>query len=85
MRRRVGTGWLVVLWVLALTSAQAAVRMALTGPELEGSGEAALGLAEAALSGREGVELLDRATVGRMLREQDLAAGGQFTAVKVSE
>ncbi len=80
MRCRVGIGWMVALSVLVLTSAQAAVRVALVGPELEGSGVAALGLAEAELSGREGVELLDRATVGRVLREQDLAAGGLVQA-----
>lgn len=69
---------LLTMPIAAQTSAP--VRVALMGPELAGSGEAALGLAEAELSGREGVELLDRATVGRVLREQDLAAGGLVQA-----
>ena len=69
--------WLLVaMSAKLLVSAQAEVRVALMGAELSETGEVALGLAEAEVSGRGDVELLDRATVGRVLREQDLMAGG---------
>ena len=62
-------------WLLA-SGAQAEVRVALVGSELSESGAAALALAEAAMSGRADLELLDRSAIDRVLREQDLLAGG---------
>ena len=69
-------------WVLAwasvslLASAQAEVRVALVGADLSAAGQAAVELAEADLSARAGLTLLDRAAIGQVLREQNLAAEG---------
>lgn len=71
-----GWRWACALTMLVVTGAQAGVRVALIGTELSGTGEAALGLAEAELSGRADLELLDRSAIGKVLREQDLLAGG---------
>ena len=62
-------------WLLA-PGAQAAIRVALLGSDLSESGAAALALAEAELSARAGLTLLDRVAIGNVLREQNLAAEG---------
>ena len=62
-------------WLLA-PGAQAAIRVAMLGSDLSESGAAALALAEAELSGRADLELLDRSAIEKVLREQDLLAGG---------
>ena len=62
-------------WLLA-PGAQAAIRVAMLGSDLSESGEAALGLAEAELSGRADLEWLDRSTISQVLREQHLAEEG---------
>lgn len=69
--------WLAcVLALVCLTTAQAAVRVALIGSGLSESGEAALGLSEATLTGQTDLELLDRSTIGKILREHNLLADG---------
>ena len=57
-------------------SAQADVRVALIGADLSAAGQAAVELAEAELSARAGLTLLDRVAIGNVLREQKLAAEG---------
>lgn len=64
---------LALLWV---AGAQAEVRVALVGADLTAAGQAAVELAEAELSARAGLTLLDRAAIGQVLREQNLAADG---------
>lgn len=70
------SGWLVLVLPLVAAGLDGSSRVALIGTELSGTGEAALGLAEAELSGRADLELLDRSAIGKVLREQDLLAGG---------
>ena len=62
-------------WV-GWASAQADVRVALIGADLSAAGQAAVELAEAELSARAGLTLLDRVAIGNVLREQNLAAEG---------
>ena len=62
--------------LLCTTPSSAAVRVAMVGSELSESGEVALGLAEAELSGRADLELLDRSAISQVLREQHLAEEG---------
>ena len=62
-------------WV-GWASAQADVRVALIGADLSAVGQAAVELAEAELSARAGLTLLDRVAIGNVLREQNLAAEG---------
>jgi len=76
MRKRILLGWILVWMSLAMGSAQADVRVAMIGSELTPSGEVALGLAEAAVSGSGDVELLDRSTINKVLREHNLLANG---------
>ncbi len=65
---------MAVVSALFLASAQGEVRVALMGSGLSESGEAALGLVEAFLAGREDLELLDRRTIGKVLSEHNLVA-----------
>lgn len=76
MKCRIRNWLMVVISAVAWASAQAEVRIALIGSELSPSGEAALGLAEVSVSGRSDVELLDRTTISKTLREHGLLADG---------
>jgi len=76
MSKRILLNLMLVLMVLTMGSAQAAVRVAMIGSELTPSGEAVLGLAEVLVSRRGDVELLDRSTIHKVLREHDLLAAG---------
>lgn len=76
MKRQLPYGLMLAMTILCSSTAQAAVRVALVGSELSASGEAALGLAEVAVSGRGDVALLDRSTISKTLREHDLLADG---------
>ena len=76
MRNGMQIGLMAGLTWLCAAGAQADVRVALVGSELSATGEAALALAEAELSGRDDLELLDRSSIVKVLREQDLLAAG---------
>ncbi|HRT04104.1 MAG TPA: CsgG/HfaB family protein, partial [Kiritimatiellia bacterium] len=69
-------GLAVLATLVGLASAQADVRVALIGADLSAAGQAAVELAEAELSARAGLTLLDRVAIGNVLREQNLAAEG---------
>ncbi len=69
-------GLAVLATFAGLASAQADVRVALIGADLSAAGQAAVELAEAELSARAGLTLLDRVAIGNVLREQNLAAEG---------
>ncbi|NCD23242.1 MAG: hypothetical protein EOL90_09915, partial [Spartobacteria bacterium] len=76
MNRSNRKGFACALALLWAAGAQAEVRVALVGADLSAAAQAAVELAEAELSARAGLMLLDRATIGQVLREQNLAAEG---------
>ncbi len=76
MKIQLRNGAMAAVFALLLASAQADVRVALVGTGLSESGEAALGLAEVAISERNDLEILDRGTIGKVLQEHDLLADG---------
>ena len=76
MNRSNRKGFACALALLWAAGAQAEVRVALVGADLSAAAQAAVELAEAELSARAGLTLLDRATIGQVLREQNLAAEG---------
>lgn len=76
MKNRAQYWLMTVATALSVASAQGGVRVALSGSELSESGEAAVGLAEAAISGRPDLELLDRSAISKVLREHKLLTDG---------
>lgn len=77
---------LLITFLLGLTNSWAGEnaaqpsKVALLGPDLSGRPAAALALAEAALSTRDGMEVLERAAVASVVREQKLFTGGFATS-----
>lgn len=78
-----GCAWLIAVGVILMSfdaASAASVRVALVGSQGVGLAGGVVALAEAQLSARDGLEILDRQHVDRVLQEQKLAVGGLVDA-----